>query len=109
MLCHLRRCPDADRQRRVRLVQKALLDRVTTGGAGLPTHWRTARGQVFAEHRETQAATALLMLDAFDLADVRRLAARDDVRKIAAGSLAADAPDLPTNLTLLGRCRWVWR
>lgn len=106
---HLLRRADPVLAAHVRTVQSALLEQIGRGRGGLPTHWRTAAGRPFAEHRAAHAPEAILMLEAFDLAELRRLLRREELRTSLAEVLVADDPDLPTTWSIVARCGWVWR
>jgi hypothetical protein len=78
-------------------------------GRGLPTHWRVAGRETFAEHREEGTAEAAFLLEAFAPADLQRLLRRGTVRAALGELPSPDDPDLATQLSLLARCEWVWR
>jgi len=106
---HLARRPDVDAAEKLRVVEEALLERIGSGGAGLPTHWRVANGRAVAEHRERGTVRAAFLLDGAPAADLRRLLRRRSVRRALADCPQLEDPDLPTSFTLLARCDWVWR
>lgn len=106
---HLRRRPNARLADHVAAVQQMLLDRVGHGGPGVPTHWRLAGEQAFAEHRERQTAAAACVLETFARDDLQRLLRRPSVREAVLAMPRLDDPDLATQFSLLARCRWVWR
>ncbi len=106
---HLARRDDGRIAAHVRAVQQALLDRIDRPLPGVPTHWRIAAGTPFAEHRAIDEPEAVVMLDAFEPADLRRLLRRDGLRRALDEVLRPDDPDLATTFTMVGRCRWVWR
>ncbi len=109
LLAHLRRRPDAETADRVRAVQQALIEQIGRGRPGLPTHWRCAEGRTFAEHRELHAADALMLLEAFEPPDLRRLLRRENLRDCIAEAPSPDDPDLATTFSMVARCTWVWR
>ena len=106
---HLARRPDPALQEHVRQVQQALLDQIGAGRPGLPTHWRTAGGRTFAEHRAQGDPRGLLLLEGLDPRDLRRLARRESFRDCIAEVPRLDDVDLPTTWSMVARCRWVWR
>ena len=106
---HLARRDDARLREHVDIATQALLDRLGRGGQGLPTHWRIAGQQLFAEHREQQTAAAAAVLEAFAPRDLQRLLRRGSVRGAITGMPSPADPDLATEFTLLARCDWVWR
>lgn len=106
---HLARRPDAVLAERVRRAEQALLERIGTGGPGLPTHWRISGGRAFAEHRERGTAKAAFLLDAAPPRDLVRLLRRASVRRAIDEVPHPDDPDLPTVFTLVARCEWPWR
>lgn len=107
---HLLRRPDAGIAEHVGIVERALLDRIDTARAGLPTHWRcTDGGEVFAEHRVERDVRALLMLEGLAPAELRRLLGREELRGCLTEVLLADDPDLPTAFSMVARCGWVYR
>lgn len=106
---HLRRRPNAKLADQVDAVEQMLLERIGKNGQGLPTHWRCAGGEVFAEHREEDTAEAAFVLDALAPADLARLLRRATVRAAIDEIPNPDDPDLATQLTLLARTSWLWR
>jgi hypothetical protein len=106
---HLRRVPNTEIAACVAAVQQALLDQIGRARPGLPTHWRCAGGRTFAEHREAHAAEAMLVLEAFEPADLRRLLRRETIGDSIAEVPAPDDPDLATKFSMVARCTWVWR
>lgn len=106
---HLVRRPDARLAAQVVVVQDALLERIGIGGPGMPTHWRIAGGETFAEHREQGTATAAFLLEAFTRADLQRLLRRATVRAAVCEVPSPDDPDLASQFSLLARCEWPWR
>jgi hypothetical protein len=106
---HLQRRPDARLQERLQVVTRAILDQIGIGRPGLPTHWRTAGGRTFAEHRARGDAALFLMLDGLPLAEQRRLLRRDELHAALLGVPALDDPDLPTAFTLAARSSWIYR
>jgi len=106
---HLRRVPNTEIAACVAAVQQALLDQIGRARPGLPTHWRCAGGRTFAEHREAHAAEAMLVLEAFEPADLRRLLRRETIGDAIAEVPAPDDPDLATKFSMVARCTWVWR
>ncbi|MBL8733489.1 MAG: hypothetical protein JNN13_14050 [Planctomycetes bacterium] len=109
LTAHLQRCPDAALAAKVAAVQAAFADRLGRGGPGLPTHWRVAGGEPFAEHREVGSASAAAMLDGLTRNDQRRLLSRLLVQRAVLDTPPLDDADLATSFTLLARCDWVWR
>lgn len=105
---HVRRTGDAELARQIAAATALLVDRIAAG-RGLPTHWRTSRGVVFAEHRAAGTAEAACMLDALPPADLQRLLRKSTVRAGVTGFPLPDDPDLPTQVSLLARCQWLWR
>jgi hypothetical protein len=105
---HLRRRPDARLAAHVDAVEQALLDRIGRG-RGLPTHWRVAGRETFAEHREEGTAAAAFLLEALAPVDLQRLLRRSTVRAAVTAMPSPDDPDLATQLSLLARCEWPWR
>ena len=106
---HLARRADRVLAGRVDDVQRSLGKRLDSARSGLPTHWRTAGGNVFAEHREAASPAALLLFDGLTPRDLRRVMQRDVVRDATTDVLVADDPDLATSLSIVARCRWVWQ
>lgn len=106
---HLARRPDRELAAHVAVVQAMLLERLGSAGRGLPTHWRNANGVIFAEHREEGTAAAAFVLEALPKHDLERLLRRSTVRAAIGLQPNPEDPDLATQLTLLARCRWVWR
>jgi hypothetical protein len=106
---HLVRRPSAQLADRVAQCEAALLDRIGSHGQGLPTHWQSTASEVFAVHREERTAAAALLLDALPPDDLVRLLRRATVRAAVKAMPSPDDPDLATELTVLLRCRWVWR
>lgn len=109
LVAHLRRAADPVLEARVRDVQQALLEHLEAARPGVPTHWRTADGRWFAEHRAPADPGAVLMLEGLPPADVRRLAQREIVRGALDEVLQPDDPDLATSFTIVARCRWIWQ
>jgi hypothetical protein len=105
---HVRRTGDAGIERQLAAATALLVDRIAAG-RGLPTHWRTVRGLVFAEHRVEGTAEAACLLEALPPADLQRLLRKSTVRAGVIGFPRPDDPDLPTQLSLLARCWWPWR
>ncbi|MEO6597996.1 MAG: hypothetical protein ABIP94_24905, partial [Planctomycetota bacterium] len=66
-------------------------------------------GRTFAEHRAVHSAEAMLMLEAFESADLQRLLRRERVLDCIAEVPAPDDPNLPTTFSMVARCAWVWR
>jgi len=106
---HLRRRPDREIAARVDDVQRFLLQRLDSAIAGIATHWRTAGGRVFAEHRARGEPEALLVLDALAPRELRRVLQRDGVRGAMDETLRPDDPDLATAFSIVARARWVWQ
>jgi hypothetical protein len=106
---HLRRRSDGRLAAQVHDVQQALLDRIDCAIPGLPSHWRTAGGRTFAEHRCVGDPISILMLDGLEPSDVRRLLRREVVRDAIGEVLVPDDPDLATKFTIVARSQWVWR
>jgi len=106
---HLARRTDPQLADQVAAATAALLARIGSNGQGLPTHWRLARGVVFAEHREEGTAEAACLLDALPVNDLQRLLRRSTVRAAVREFPSPDDPDLPTQWSLLARCDWLWR
>lgn len=106
---HLRRRPDRDLSARVDDVQRAIAQRLDTAVVGLATHWRTAGGAVFAEHRAREEPEALLLFDGLTARDLRKVMQRQAVRDAMAETLRADDPDLATSFSIAARARWVWQ
>ncbi|MBM4061017.1 MAG: hypothetical protein FJ265_07955 [Planctomycetes bacterium] len=105
---HLDRRPDPTIAAHVQAVRQGLLDRIGTQRSGLPVHWRLGRGRD-AEHRAVGMPEALLLLEAFPPADLRRLLRRGTVREAVAEVPRLDDLDLATSFTMVARCTWVWR
>lgn len=106
---HLQRRPDLELASQLDAVQRHLAEQAGRGGPGVPTHWRTAGGRVFAAHREVGTAAAVMLLEAFPRDELARLLQRGSVRGAVAEPLLADDPDLATTFTMVARCRWPWR
>lgn len=106
---HLRRRPDPMLREHVRVVEQALLDQIGRGRPGLPTHWRTANGSTFLEHRDHRTVRPFLLLDGLPLADQQRLLRRGAVVDALQEVPSLDDPDLPTAFSMVARCTWVWR
>lgn len=106
---HLVRRPNQVLADQVDAAYAMLLDRLGKSGRGLPTHWRQANGQVFAEHREEGTAEAAFLLEGVLVKDLQRLLRRSSVRGAVRDLPSPDDPDLPTQVSLLARCQWVWR
>ncbi|MBL8752861.1 MAG: hypothetical protein JNK15_06125 [Planctomycetes bacterium] len=106
---HLVRRPNTQLAERVAACEAKLLQRIGSHGQGLPTHWQSTVGEVFAVHREERTAAAAFLLDALPSDDLARLLRRATVRAAVKEMPSPDDPDLATQLTLLMRCRWVWR
>jgi hypothetical protein len=106
---HLQRCPDARMAEHVRIVRQALQDQIGLAGGGIPTHWRCANGQTYAVHRAQRDPAAMLMLDALELVDLRRLSRRETLRRSVEEVPNLEDPDLPTAFSMVARCTWVWR
>lgn len=109
LAAHLRRCPDPALAAKVAVVQAACAERLGRGAPGLPTHWRCAGGEVFAEHREVASTSAAAMLDGLTRPDQQRLLARLLVQRAVLDTPRLDDADLATSFTILARCDWVWR
>jgi hypothetical protein len=107
---HLRRRPDASLRRAVEAARRAVFDRCAMGPPGLPTHWRTAGGQVFAEHREAGTGAACWLLEAASSPrDLDRLLRRGGVREAIGNAPLLTHDDIATEWTLVARTSWVWR
>jgi hypothetical protein len=106
---HLRRRSDPELQRRVAIVTQGLVDRLGGGALGVPTHWRWHDGSTFAVHYGFADPKALLLLEGLPPADLRRVVRRDRLWAALRVTPAADDPDLATSLTMVARCRWVYR
>jgi hypothetical protein len=106
---HLRRRPDARLAEHVAAVEQMLLERIGKNGQGLPTHWRCAGADVFAEHREEHTAEAAFLLDVLAPVELARLFRRSTVRAAIDEIPKPEDPDLATQLTLLARTSWLWR
>lgn len=106
---HLHRRPDPRLAEHVRIVQQALLDQIGRGRGGLPTHWRIGGGRTFAEHRAQNEPQGLMMLEAFELVDLRRLLRREELRDSISEVPRLEDLDLPTTYSMVARCGWVWR
>ncbi len=106
---HLQRRPNRALQAQVDAAEAMLLQHIGSHGQGLPTHWQATANGVFAVHREEGTAEAAFLLDALPAADLARLLRRSTVRGAIDKLPGPDDPDLATQLTLLLRCRWVWR
>jgi len=106
---HLRRRPQADLQASVDVAIEALCERIGQGRGGLPTHWRVLPGSVFAEHRAEHDPKAFLLLEALPLRDLQRIVRKPHVLRGLGGTPALDGEDLPTELSMIARCTWVYR
>jgi hypothetical protein len=51
----------------------------------------------------------MLVLEAFEPADLRRLLRRETIGDAIAEVPAPDDPDLATKFSMVARCTWVWR
>lgn len=106
---NLARRRDRDLAERVDDVQRFLVQRLDSPIAGIATHWRTAGGRVFAEHRARGEPDALLVFDALSSRDLRRVLQREGLRHAMDETLRADDPDLATSFSIAARARWVWQ
>lgn len=109
LVAHLRRAADAVLEARVRDVQQALLEHLEAARPGVPTHWRTAGGRWFAEHRAPAEPAGVLMLEGLAPSDLRHLAQKEIIRGALDRVLVPDDPDLATSFSIVARCRWVWQ
>lgn len=106
---HLRRRPDAAMAEHVAAAQQELLAAIGRGQAGLPTAWRCGPSGRFAMHRGERDPRVFLLLEGLPLDELRRLLRREEVRATLADVPALDDPDLPTSLSMVARCAWVYR
>lgn len=94
---------------KVRVVADALTDAIGSGARGLPTHWRVQSGRRTAVHYERGTARAGWLLEGLPSRTQQKLLGRSSMRRAFAETPKLDDPDLPTEFTLLARCRWVYR
>lgn len=106
---HLRRRDRQSLVDKVRVVQRAISDRIGSGARGLPTHWRVQRGKTTAVHYERGSARASWLLEGLPDRTQAKLLRRSSMRRAFAETPRLDHPDLATEFSLLARCRWVWR
>lgn len=106
---HLRRQDRKSLADKVRVVQRAINDRIGSGARGLPTHWRVYRGKATAVHYERGSARSSWLLEGLPNRTQAKLLGRSSMRRAFAETPRLDHPDLATEFTLLARCRWVWR
>ena len=106
---HLRRADRGSLAAKYRIAQRAITEVVGSGARGLPTHWRIRDGRKEALHYERGTARAGWLLEGLELRNQARLLQRSSSRRAFAETPPLDHPDLPTEFTLLARCRWVWR
>jgi hypothetical protein len=106
---HVQRRPNRTLLAQVEAATAMLTERIGSHGQGLPTHWQATAAGMFAVHREEGTAEAAFLLDALPRDDLVRLLRRSPVRTALGTLPSPDDPDLATQLSLLLRCRWVWR
>ena len=106
---YLERRPDRELQRALDDTTAALMDRIGQGRGGIPTHWRTLRGSVFAEHRAEHDPKAFLMLECAPRKELARLLQRAHVQRGLSETPSFDDPDLATSFSMIARCEWVYR
>lgn len=106
---HLRRRTRRSLADKVRVVQRALDDVIGSGARGLPTHWRLRNGKAEAVHYERGSARSSWLLEGLPDRTQARLLGRSSLRRAFGETPRLDHADLPTEFTLLARCRWVWR
>lgn len=109
LAAHLERRPDPRLRDLFERATRRLLGAVGSGNGGLATHWRIARGRVFGRHLAEGCPKALLMLEGLPPREVRRLLDRQSLWRWIRATPAPDDPDVATALTMVARCRWVYR
>lgn len=106
---HLRRRPTAVLADMVAACEAALLEQLGNGLPGIPTHWRSANGQVFAVHRAHDDPLAGLLLDGLSAKELERLLRKGGLWRALGEVPALTDPDLATAFSLLARTGWAYR